>query len=145
MIRWALVMNGVCITVVEQSAAPAQGGDWVQSGASPVGPGWRRVNGAWSEPTVTPEPRYITRLAFISRFTDAEAIAIDLASQGSTQQAAAMRRYQDKIKTATYIDLGRQDTRDGVQALQTVGLLVTGRPAQILDAAVQPHERYSGG
>lgn len=89
-----------------------------------------------------PAPRHITRLAFISRFTDAEAIVIDLASIGATQQAAAMRRYLNKVNTALYIDLDRADTRNGVLALQAGGLLANGRAAEILDAPIQDHEVF---
>lgn len=95
-----------------------------------------------STPTV--EPRHITQLAFLNRFTDAEAIAIDLASQGATVQAAAMRRYQNKVSAATYIDLDRDDTRAGVEALEAAGLLGEGRAAEILDAAVADAERWRG-
>jgi hypothetical protein len=92
-------------------------------------------DGVIEQPPVQPvvEKRHITQLAFINRFTDAEAIAIDLASQGTTVQAAAMRRYQAKVNAATYIDLDRQDTRDGVIALEALGLLGTGRALSILD------------
>lgn len=86
----------------------------------------------------------ITRLAFLDRFTDAEAVAIDLASIGATQQAAGLRRYVAKVEAATFIDLQRADTRAGVQALEVVGILAAGRALQILDAPVQPIERYLG-
>lgn len=88
-----------------------------------------------------PETKHITPLAFLNRFTDAEAIAIDLASQGATVQAAAMRRYQSKVNVATYIDLDRQDTRDGVLALEAAGLLATGRALIILDDPIQSEEK----
>ena len=91
-----------------------------------------------------PAPRRITRLAFLSRFTDPEAVAIDLASIGATAQAAGMRRYLSKVNAATYIDLDRADTRAGVQALEAAGVLAAGRALQILDAPVQPEERWHG-
>lgn len=94
-------------------------------------------------PTDTPASA-ISKLAFLNRFTDAEAIQIDLASQGTTVQAAAMRRYQNKVNAAAYVDLQRQDTRSGVQALEAMGLLASGRALEILDAPVQDHERYRG-
>lgn len=98
-----------------------------------------------AEPPVPPvEPRRITRLAFLSRFTDAEAIAIDLASQGATTAAAAMRRYMQKVNAATFIDLSRDDTRGGVLALEAAGLLGPGRAMQILDAEIQPLEAWNG-
>ena len=43
----------------------------------------------------------ITRLAFVDRFTDAEAVAIDLASIGATVQAASIRRYARSCSTPT--------------------------------------------
>ena len=91
-----------------------------------------------------PAPRCITRLAFLSRFSDAEAVAIDLASIGATPQAAGMRRYISKVNAATYIDLDRADTRAGVQALEASGVLAAGRALQILDAPVQPEEGWRG-
>ena len=94
-------------------------------------------------PTI-PESRRVTQLAFISRFTDAEAIAIDLASIGATTQAAAMRRFQKKVDAATFIDLDRSDTRGGVQTLEAAGLLAVGRAAEILDGPIADQERYRG-
>lgn len=97
------------------------------------------------EPTPEPAPapglRHITQLAFLTRFTDAEAVAIDLASIGATVPAASMRRYLDKVRAATFIDLDRSDTRAGVQALESAGVLAAGRALEILDAPVQPEER----
>jgi hypothetical protein len=77
----------------------------------------------------------------MTRFTDAEAIALDLASIGATVEAASMRRYLDKVKVAKHIDLDRPDTRAGVQMLETIGLLSAGRALQILDAPIEPSER----
>lgn len=91
-----------------------------------------------------PETRRVTRLAFLSRLTDAEAIGIDLASQGLTTQAAAMRRYMQKVNAATFIDLNREDTRSGVLALEAMGLLQPGRALQILDAPVTELEAFNG-
>ena len=80
--------------------------------------------------------RIVTRLAFLNRFTDAEAVAIDLASIGNTVQSAMLRRAQAKISAAEEIQLDNTETRDGVLALETAGLLATGRAAAILDAKV---------
>ena len=82
----------------------------------------------------------VTRLAFLSRFTDEEAVALDLASIGATVQAAMLRRYMAKVDAATFIDLSREDTRAGVLALEPMGILVEGRALEILDAPIQDHE-----
>lgn len=86
----------------------------------------------------------ITRLAFLNRFTDAEAVTIDLASQGATVQAASMRRYTNKINAAEHVDLQRVETRNGVLALEAIGILSAGRASQILDAEVKDYERWKG-
>ena len=93
------------------------------------------------EPPAEPELRRITRLAFLDRFTDAEAVAIDLASMGATVEAASLRRYLSKVNAATFIDLDWADTRAGVQALEAGGLLGEGRALEIMDAPVEQHER----
>ena len=82
----------------------------------------------------------ITRLAFLSRFTDEEAISLDLASIGATVEAASLRRYMAKVNAASFIDLSREDTRAGVLALEQAGILGEGRALEILDAPIQPHE-----
>ena len=86
-------------------------------------------------------PRHITKLAFLSRFTDAEAIQIDLASIGATVPAASMRRYLNKVNVATFIDLDNAETRAGVEALESSGLIAAGRATEILDAPVAVSER----
>lgn len=89
-------------------------------------------------------PRKVSRLAFLSRFTDAEAIDIDLASIGATREAAAVRRYLSKVNAAQFIDLQDADTRAGVQALEVAGLIAAGRAAAILDAPLQARELSDG-
>ena len=84
--------------------------------------------------------RNVSRKAFLSRFTDAEAIDIDMASIGATREAAAVRRYLSKVNAAQHIDLADEETRTGVQALEAAGLLQPGRALAILDAPIEPKE-----
>ena len=91
-------------------------------------------------PPVVPTERNVSRKAFLSRFTDAEAIDIDLASIGATREAAAVRRYLSKVNAAQHIDLADEETRKGVQALEAAGLLQPGRALAILDAPIEPKE-----
>lgn len=88
----------------------------------------------WADPPA-PAPvvkRNLTRLEYLSRFTDAEAIAIDLASQGATVEAATLRRMMAMVQAAEFIDLTDQRTIAGVQSLEAAGLLAAGRAAEIL-------------
>lgn len=86
----------------------------------------------------------ITRLGFLDRFTDAEAIAIDLSSIGVTVEAASIRRFVAKVNAAQYIDLAREDTIAGVNALEQMGLIDEGRALEILSPPVTDDERYEG-
>ena len=94
------------------------------------------------QPSSMPQAQ-ITRLAFLSRFTDAEAIAIDLASMGATVEAATFRRYLSKVNAASFIDLNSQDTINGINTLAAVGMLTEERATEILTAPVQQHELVS--
>ncbi len=93
-----------------------------------------------AEPAPTPTTRYVSNKAFLSRFTDDEAIAIDLASIGATREAATVRRYLSKVNAAQHIDLAEDETRTGVQALEAAGLLKPGRALVILDTPIEPKE-----
>lgn len=87
------------------------------------------------------EPRIITRLAMLNRITDQEAVAIDLASIGSTQQAASIRRFMSKVNAAQFVDLNDPDTINGVQFLVSQGLLTAERGDEILTNPIRPKER----
>ncbi len=109
-----------------------------------ISTGWGWDPSGFTEPPappVAPVERKVTRLAFLNRFTDAEAIALDLASIGTTIEAASIRRYMQKVNAATFIDLTRDDTITGVRQLETVGLIGAGRADQILLDPVTELER----
>lgn len=93
-----------------------------------------------AEPAPTPTARNVSNKAFLSRFTDDEAIDIDLASIGATRVAATVRRYLSKVNAAQHIDLAEDETRTGVQALEAAGLLKPGRALVILDTPIEPKE-----
>lgn len=114
-----------------------------QVGSASVG--WKYSNGVFVAPagTVGYSTR-ITRLAFLNRFTDQEAITIDLASIGATPEAAMMRRSQKKIDAASFIDLSDEATIIGVNTLEAIGLISQGRSSQILSLETSPNELYLG-
>lgn len=104
------------------------------------------------EPILPPEPLWkITKLAFRNRFSQPEKVTIEIASldnpaalMAQRQMAAALRAYQSDVATATFIDLKRADTRAGVQALESYGLLAAGRAAVILDTVPTAEELWHG-
>lgn len=93
--------------------------------------------------------KYITRLAFRNRFTQAEKVALEIASlddpaaaMSVRQQAAGLRAAIKDQENASHIDLARADTRVGVESLEAAGLIAAGRSVIILDAQVTDIERY---
>lgn len=91
----------------------------------------------------------LTRLAFRLRFTQAEKIAIEMAALDNpaapVQQrmmAAALRADLADTAVSLFIDTDRTETRAGVSALASLGLLTADRPAVILDTPALLHELY---
>jgi len=78
----------------------------------------------------------ITKLAMRNRFTFAEKVAIQTASESS----ADLQVYLDDLAVSTYIDLSRSDTIAGVQMLESSGVIATGRASEILTAPVTEEE-----
>lgn len=102
------------------------------------------------DPPAPPASVKITKLAFRQRFTQAEKITIELASLDvpagtleSRQAAAQMRVWLEDIDAAQFIDLNYGPTRDGVQALESYGLIAAGRAAVILDTEPTADEVFN--
>jgi hypothetical protein len=117
--------------------------------------GTRIFAGAMSEYQIEGVPvvvdRRVTVLAFRNRFTQAEKVALEMAALDNPgapiaqrQLAAAIRVNMKDTDAATFIDLEREDTRQGVINLEAAGLLAAGRALVILDADVQDIERPQG-
>lgn len=132
--RYALVVGGVVVNVVEQASLPTVPGQWVACGNA--GPGWTYSNSTFAAPADT-RPRHITAFAFKMRMTPAERIAIRAAASVSAEVADFM----DLADSAQYIDLDLATTRDGVEALEAATLIGVGRAAVILDTAIVDAER----
>lgn len=83
-------------------------------------------------------PPLITKLAFKQRLKQEERIAIRTAAQANP----VVYDFQNLIDSATFVDLSRQDTIDGLTAIESAGLLAEGRANEILTAPIQDHERH---
>ena len=142
---YAQVNAGGIVLGVTQVAAEINAPDLVpieSLDTALIGQRWNPQTQAFEPgpPPVLPAGRLASNKAFLSRFTDDEAIDIDLASIGATREAAAVRRYLSKVNAAQHIDLTDDETRTGVQALEAAGLLQPGRALTILDAPIEPKE-----
>ena len=142
---YAQVNAGFIVLGVTQVAAEINATDLVpieSLDTALIGQRWNAETQAFEPgpPPELPTGRLVSNKAFLSRFTDDEAIDIDLASIGATREAAAVRRYLSKVNAAQNIDLADDETRTGVQALEAGGLLQPGRALAILDAPIEPKE-----
>lgn len=102
-----------------------------------------------NEPVV--QPVKITKLAFRNRFKPEEKIQLELASKddptstsNKRKASAVIRVYLDDVNSASFIDLNRVDTRQGVMALEASGLIGSGRALEILNTPPTEEEIYNG-
>ena len=102
--------------------------------------GWIFTGCALVPPAGYQNSMKITKLAFRSRFTFAELVAIQTAQQTNIP----LQVLNDNLAVATYIDLTRQDTVGGVNMLVAFGLLTPARAQQILTTAATDTEIYQG-
>lgn len=147
--QYAIIENNIIVNVAEADAPLADNWEPLQADA---GIGWTRTGAGqpFEAPAVesAAQDTRLTRLAFRNRFTQAEKVMLELAAlddptapMPQRQQAAAIRVHLADVAASTFIDLAAQDTRAGVQALETGGLIGVGRALEILDAPVEAHER----
>lgn len=108
---------------------------------------------AGNQPTIlsAPEPSVgskITKLAFRNRFTTTEKVMLEMASldnpqaaMAARQSAAALRVFLKDLDNASFVDLSRPDTIQGVNQLVAFGLLTADRATHILTDVIQPSEQ----
>ena len=82
----------------------------------------------------------ITKLALRQRFTIPELAAI----QTALKTNVVLEILMDNLKVATFIDLNRPDTQDGIMYLVSQGLLTLERANQILTTVPTEQEIYRG-
>lgn len=103
------------------------------------------VADGWTPPAppAPAPPTVMSRLAFQSRYTVAEQVAIELAADGTTvgytpEQRATLRVLDRALQNATEINLTDPRTVQGVQAHATMLLITAARATQILDPQWTP-------
>jgi hypothetical protein len=81
-----------------------------------------------------PPPPPLTRLGFMSRFTDAELVGIEVARQSApdVQVRATLTVLKESWMAATEVDVTDPRTQQGVALLVQMGLLTEERMHQIL-------------
>ena len=146
--QYAIIENNTVVNVAEADAPLADNWEPLQADA---GIGWTRTGTGqpFEAPAVesVAQDTRITRLAFRSRFTQAEKVMLELAAlddsaalMAQRQQAAAIRVYLADVAASSFVDLADPGTHAWVQALEAGGLLAAGRALVILSAPVAPSE-----
>jgi hypothetical protein len=97
-----------------------------------VGPGWTWNGTAWSAPAAG-DVRSLPPRAFLARFTAAERELLEnklaTGTQAVKDKLAAFRFY---VMTGGYVELDDDYIIASVTAMETAGVIATGRAAQIL-------------
>lgn len=133
--RWALIEGTVVANVVEQEDTPQIGGTWVNITGRHVGPGDTYVNGVFTP--VPPPPPIITKIAMLTRLTDAEYVGILTAAKTDVEVEGWLGRFN----AATTINLDDSRTVAGMSMLVSKNLLTQARATAILTDPVQDAER----
>lgn len=105
-----------------------------------VKPGWIRADGQWSAPAPAPQPEpvpvypKVTPVEFKMLFTSAERIAIKEARTTDP----VVDDYLDIVEDTRLqvVDLGLQSVQEGIQHLQSIGILTEDRVSQILAGTI---------
>lgn len=86
-------------------------------------------------------PSYkVTKLGFRNRFTFMEKVAIEEAAKTDPMIAVILKDQE----SASYIDITRKDTIDGMNLLVAKGLITDERKAIILSPPITADEQYRG-
>lgn len=135
--RYALIVNGIVDTIVEQDSMPTVLGSWVDVTGMDVGPLDSYDGTSFTKYVPPPEPRVITKIAFRFRLTDVEYVDILNAAKTDIEVTAWVETFNMSVT----IDLDNQRTKDGVQNLVRKNLLNQLRADEILNNPIQPNER----
>ncbi len=121
------------------------------------GKGWVQVSdGTFISPDATvseppPPSRIITRLAFMSRFTQEELVHLKLVSVVNPADPVEAQRlsaevavFHDQLFVADYVDLDDPRVTQYIQYLAYLGVLDADRATQIMTSPVRDSERPNG-
>jgi len=137
--RFAIIENGAVTNIVVAEESMDAG--WIQNPPASVSVGWNYGGGKFVAPDKkSPTSVKITKLAFRNRFTFSEKVLIETAAEGD----ATVRVLLKDQEAATFIDLARLDTQQGVQLLVSKNLITAERSDAILSISIQPEEAFNG-
>lgn len=128
--RFAIIENNVVVNTALADAPFAE--SWVEIAQGvDAGIGWGYSGGVFTAPavpTTSAAPRHISPLAYMNRFTDSELATIYTAAK----TVVAVEVWLAKFNRAQYIDLDDASTIAGLNAMESAGLIGSGRASAIL-------------
>jgi hypothetical protein len=126
-----MVRDGVVLTVVESVAQPTTPGfTFANCDGTAVAPGWKWNGSTFS---AAPNPRSITARDFWRRLTVAEREALqNILATGTQNQKSKLNAFRDYVLTGGNVELDDDYIVASVSAMETAGVIASGRAAQIL-------------
>ena len=117
-------------------------------GADPIPKnGWHYIAGKLIDPDMVGNGGlvFLTREGFISRFTDAELVGLEVFMDiGHPTYKYYVRALNTRLTRTTYVDRSRASVIAGVGLLVTLGILTLARRNEIMNASAKPEEIYRG-
>ena len=86
---------------------------------------------------VKPKSNHITIKAFRNRFTMEEKVAIEDAAKENT----TVKVFLEDLHSSTFVNLNDEQLIQGLEALESLGLIDEGRAEVITQSPIQPNER----
>ncbi len=133
--RYLLIKNGVVVNAIEAAANDIEhliGYDDIIANANTAGPGWLYQNGIFTPPDPITQPILsLSQLSFLRKFTAEERIAI------RSSIDPIIIDFLHLLNLAQDINLSDPDTIAGVNYLESVELLDSGRATIILTPEYQ--------
>lgn len=136
---FARISNGVVIGIAVSDSCPDVEGEWVDvsSHDKRPGPEWLYNDGQFSAPVKPPEPRIITKLSMINRFTESEYMAV--LSVAKTD--IAVEAWLNKFNLQVRFDLDSDGVKNQINFLVSKVLLTAERANEILNNQIEFKER----
>jgi len=99
------------------------------------------ATGVFTTGVVAKKQLVLTRGEFKLRMTQTERIATRVLALSGTENGMIAMDFNDLLSDVPIVDLDQQEVKDGMNFLESVGVLDEGRASQILNAEITEGEK----
>ena len=99
------------------------------------------ATGVFTTSVVAKKQLVLTRGEFKLRMTQTERIATRVLALSGTENGMIAMDFNDLLSDVPIVDLDQQEVKDGMNFLESVGVLDEGRASQILNAEITEGEK----